>query len=76
MLEKVSRIHETYLMDQQPIIYSIFKTELIPIRIQIFRNDNVQSMVRKVSPAKQLLIQQVGFVNSRHFLQHRSRAKH
>ena len=31
---------------------------------------------RKVSPAKQLLIQQVGFVNSRHFFQHRSCAKH
>ena len=30
----------------------------------------------KVSPARQLLIQQVGFVNSRHFFQHRSRAKH
>ena len=32
--------------------------------------------LRKVSPARQLLIQQVGFVNSRHFFQHRSRAKH
>ena len=30
---------------------------------------------RKVSPAKQLWIQQVGFVNSRHFFQHRSCAK-
>ena len=30
----------------------------------------------KVSPARQLLIQQVGFVNSRHFFQHQSRAKH
>ena len=29
-----------------------------------------------MSPAKQLLIQQVDFVNSRHFFQHRSRAKH
>ena len=28
------------------------------------------------SPAKQLLIQQVGFVNSRHFFQHRSCAKY
>ena len=32
--------------------------------------------LRKVSPAKQLLIQHVGFVNSRHFLQHQSLAKH
>ena len=31
---------------------------------------------RKVSPAKQLLIQQVGFVNLRRFFQNRSRAKH
>ena len=31
---------------------------------------------RKVSPAKQLLIQQVGFVNLRHFFKHRSHAKH
>ena len=31
---------------------------------------------RKVSPAKQLLIQQVGFVNLKHFFQHRSGAKH
>ena len=30
----------------------------------------------KVSPIKQLLLQQVGFVNLRHFFQHRSRAKH
>ena len=32
--------------------------------------------LRKVSPAKQLLIQQVGFVNLKHFFQHRSCAKH
>ena len=32
--------------------------------------------LRKVSPATQLLIQQVGFVNLRYFSQHRSRAKH
>ena len=33
--------------------------------------------ITKVSPvAKQLLIQQVGFVYLRHFFQHRSRAKH
>ena len=31
---------------------------------------------RKVSPAKQLLIQHVGFMNSRHFFQYRSRTKH
>ena len=30
----------------------------------------------KVSPAKQLLIQQVGFVNLRHFFKNRSRAEH
>ena len=30
--------------------------------------------LRKVSPARQLLIQKVGFVNSRHFFQHRSHA--
>ena len=34
------------------------------------------SVLGEVSLAKQLLIQQVGFVNSRHFFQHRSRAKH
>ena len=32
--------------------------------------------LRKVSPAKQLLIQQVGFVNLGHFFQHQSCAKH
>ena len=31
---------------------------------------------RNLSPAKRLLIQQVDFVNSRHFFQHQSRAKH
>ena len=30
---------------------------------------------RKVTPAKQLLIQQVGFVNLRHFFQHQRHAK-
>ena len=32
--------------------------------------------LRKVSPAKQLLIQQVGFVTSKHFFQHLSHATH
>ena len=32
--------------------------------------------LRKLSPAKQLLIQQVGLVNSRHFYQHSSCTKH
>ena len=41
----------------------------------MFKSVLCTTSVLEVSPAKQLLIQQVGFVNSRHFFQHRSHAK-
>ena len=47
-------------------------TKVLKCLISVLHNFGL----RKVSPAKQLLIQQVGFVNPRHFFQPQSRAKH
>ena len=55
----------------------VLKLSFLSLKALVVKNSVLHDFgFRKVSPAKQLLIQQVGFVNLRHFFQHRSRAKH